>query len=178
MHFRLAILSLLFVASGVSYAHQDSVVLISPDGKLEGLPEQFQPALLEVEFSGTGRSKRPSMITLTVGGFSTVVPACAVQIMKANGMELVGASASWYHTGSTLPPYVNVSFLDPGEGTEVWPRSGATLLFNLETSKLLRMEAAVADKKEGSVKGYAVDLSQYCGAAELANFYTPLTGRP
>lgn len=178
MLLRLALPALLFLISGVSHAHRDTWVAISPDGQLERLPKQFQPASLKVEFSGADGSRRPSSITLTVGGLSSTVPACAARLIKATGMELVGASASWYHTRSTLPPYLNVSFLDPGEDSHVWPRSGATLLFSLETSRLLRMEVAVANRNESSVQSHAIDLSQSCVATELAEFYTPLPGRP
>jgi hypothetical protein len=178
MIIRIATFILLLLLSSASHAHQDVEIQIMPDGKLLGLPKQYQPASLEVAFSGNDRSRRPSSIVLSVGNRTTTVPRCVAQIINTTDNEQIGASASWYHTRSTLPPYLNVIFLDPGQDTSSWPNSGFSLLFNLETSKLIRMEISVARKEERSMQSLAVDLSQSCGAAELTDFYQPLPARP
>ena len=178
MMIRLASLMLLLLLSGVSHAHQDVEVQIMSDGKLLGLPKEYQPASLEVAFSGNDKSRRPNSISISIGKNTTIVPSCAAQLINTNEKKLIGASASWYHTRSTLPPYLNVIFLDPVQDTSSWPNSGFSLLFNLETSKLISMEVSIARKEERSMQSIPVDLSQTCGAAELADFYLPLPARP
>lgn len=166
---------IILIISGASYAHQDAGVQIKSDGELIGLPERYQPANLSISFADMAGRRGLSEIMLSIAGRETKVPACASRLINTSKKSDIAASASWYHKRSTLPPYLSVVFFDPGSDWRSWPNSGVSLLFNLETSKLIRMEVMIARKEKKSLQIVPVDLSQMCSRKELDHFYVPLS---
>ncbi|MDZ4057584.1 MAG: hypothetical protein U1D69_11615 [Polynucleobacter sp.] len=165
---------LIIAASASAQAHQDRQIDIKQDGRLEGLPDAYAPAKLNVNFKRTPENSYIESIELSVSGVNTVVPSCASAIIASRSMSEVRASASWYHTRSTLPPYLNVSFFDPGVDPGSWPAPKFSLLFNLETSKLISVVVHVARKNPTSEQMLPIDLSSRCPKEQLDIFYAPL----
>jgi hypothetical protein len=76
-----------------SHAHVDKIITVE-DNKLIGLPEEFQPAELDLE------AKR-----LRINNHEMILPDYLNSLLTEEPNELK-ITASWYHTASKLPPYL------------------------------------------------------------------------
>ena len=165
---------LILAASACTHAHQDVRIDIMPNGELVGLPDLYAPATLRVDFQSTPEDSHIGSIELSIAGVRTVVPSCASALIMSRSISEVHASASWYHTRSRLPPYLTLSFLDPGADPTSWPLPRFSLTFNLETSRLISMVVHVARKNPESEQRLPVDLFSSCLNHQIDLFYSPL----
>ena len=85
-------------------------------------------------------------------------------------MFSVRALASWYHEEKVLPYYLSVQLTDPGHNKESSYNSGYSLLFNLRTARLIKMEVQIASDGGNAVQFVPVDLSERCSPQELKGF--------
>ncbi len=87
---------LAFSFSVESYAHKDRCIRLIGD-KLEGLPTEYQPASFSYEYK-----------TLTIGQNTMVIPESIWIKFGDTKQNPLDFSASWYHSRSTLPPYMSI----------------------------------------------------------------------
>lgn len=110
------VLLCLFAPCASLPAHQDTIITWR-DGRLEGLPAQFQPALFDEDKK-----------ILRIGRHEMVFPPVLTALFPEKGGYDLSFSSSWYHDGlADLPPYLSVT---------ITPRGGPTshnLLFDLNT---------------------------------------------
>jgi hypothetical protein len=78
-----------FLVSGVCSAHQDSSIRVKADKSLEGLPSEYGPANLHVEFALEERSALPiaSSIILNLGKNRVSFPGCLTGLLQTRKYE-------------------------------------------------------------------------------------------
>src|SRR5688572_7976485 len=107
---RLLVLVCAALSSAICLAHQDTIVKVNADGRLDGLPAEYNPASLRVVFSQASDPAEPpiSRLELKIGGKTVVVPQCVTGLALTRSMNGVRVVASWYHDtkSSLLPPYL------------------------------------------------------------------------
>ena len=160
--------------SGVCSAHQDRSITVKADGSLEGLPSEYGPANLYVEFAIGKMSGVPiaSSITLNLGKNRVSFPGCITRVLQIRSMNQIFASASWYHDEGHLPYYLKFYFVEPGYDESRWPPNQGyySLIFNLRTGKLMKMEVEIV-RDSGKFSQYVpVDLAQLCKGEALKGF--------
>lgn len=132
------------LVSSVCSAHQDRSITVKADGSLEGLPSEYGPANLHVEFAVEKTSGLPiaSSITLNLGKNRVSFPGCLTGLLQIRSTNQIFASASWYHDEGLLPYYLKFYFVAPGYVESRWPPNQGyySLLFNLRTGTLMEME--------------------------------------
>jgi hypothetical protein len=167
---RLTLIASVALISTVSFAHQDSILKVYADGRIDGLPAQYNPASLRVVFSRNNEPGWPpvSSLELKLGGKSVVVPECVTGPILTSSIKDVRVVASWYHDTSMLPPYLDVTFYDPGNQDAI-ARPGYKLLFNLSTGKLFQMEVMIA-RGADATQDVLVDFSARCPSSKLHEF--------
>jgi len=81
-----------------SFAHQDRIILLEEE-RLDGLPEQYQPATLSI-----------SNQQLTIGQNTVVIPDCIWNRFGDTQKSPLKFGASWYHEQyeGGLPPYMRI----------------------------------------------------------------------
>ena len=168
---RILIAALLIFTSSACFAHEDRIVTINADGSLAGIPAEYGPATLRVNFSqqGAGGASIES-IDLTLGENQVHLPTCVNGLINTREMSQIRASASWYHDEAILPYYLHFDFFDPGYNDSRWANSGYTLLFNLRNGRLIRMEVLVILDDGKGLQNIPVDVSDLCGAETLKSF--------
>lgn len=122
MHRYFVLLSLAFFVSDV-YAHKDREVVITEDGKLVGLPEQYLPAHLKTD------SK-----LLQIGRNSLVLPTCIAKYFLRERDLNITSGSSWYHKQKNPPPYI---YFDLKPKTQAF---SIRLMFALDTLDLLSLD--------------------------------------
>ncbi|HJW33994.1 MAG TPA: hypothetical protein VJ505_11560 [Holophagaceae bacterium] len=174
-------LSFLFVATN-GYAHADRIIPIKKDGTLEGIPREFGPSTLIIEFArANANGPAINSITLRLGKNRILLPSCITNLLKSRSTSQIKASASWYHNEKTIPYYLNLEFGDPGFEDSPDLRSHYSMLFNLRTGMLMQMERVSNTKGEGSIINYKtvrIDVASLCGSESLDSFSSLSELRP
>ena len=154
----------------ICFAHRDTVLKIDAGGRFDGLPPEYNPASLRVDFSRSSESGEPpiSSLELKVGGKTIVVPECVTGLILTRSMKDVRVIASWYHDTSLLPPYLEVTLYDPGHEKTPY-RPGYSLFFNLSTAKLFKMDVIIL-RDDSSTQIVPVDISERCSVPQLQEF--------
>ncbi|MGA4321773.1 hypothetical protein [Ectopseudomonas hydrolytica] len=137
------------------------------NGAIVGLPEQYRPATLEIEFSTEATVEK---IQIEVAKNKLTLPQCIMKLLKTSNASDISLSASWYHEASSLPHYINVNFYDPGYNPKKWANSGYSILFNLANAKIIDMAYSQVSPDESSSQLHPVNLSCLCQNQEIANF--------
>ena len=159
------------LVSGVCSAHQDRIIIVNADGSLEGLPSEYGPANLHVEWSTQTTGGAPiNSITLNLGKNRVSFPACLTGLFRTSSMSEILAKASWYHNESLLPYYLNVIFFDPGYDESRFYNQGFSLLFNLRTGKLMRIEVDIVRNSGITMQHVPVDLAERCTDEVIKRF--------
>jgi hypothetical protein len=158
--------------NGICYGHQDAIIELGANGRLEGLPAEYSPASLRVVFSKDDdpNSVGIKRIELRIAGAPVVLPECVTYLFLTRSIKDVRVSASWYHDASIsgLPPYLSVKLFDPGH-EDALHRPGYSLLFNLSTARLLAIDVIVSRGAKSS-QFIPVDFRRLCSAQKLQDF--------
>ena len=168
--------------SGNAFAHADRIILIKKDGTLYGIPAEFGPAVLLVKFASKRTSGPPvNSLTLRLGPNMVSLPSCITSLLKSQNISQIKASASWYHDEKNLPYYLVIEFGDPGfeQSTEIAPYY--SILFNLHTGKLMKMERVTKTRGQGSIINWQttrLDVASLCDSASLSGFASLSDLRP
>jgi hypothetical protein len=164
---RVAVLAF-FGFSRICLGHVDARILLHGDGRLEGLPAEFGPASMKVEFAKRGSDVNAiESVTLTLGSSTVRLPPCLVGHVYTTKLDDIVVSASWYHMETRVPHYLMVRFLDPGHQGPKLERSGYSFLFDLRSAKVMRMEVVIVREGGKSRQAVPVDMNALCGAEEL-----------
>lgn len=163
-----ALLVLSFFVSAPALAHRDRVLPITDDGAMVDVPAEYGRATLQVKFSPPGSNRPPvSSVVLGLGAKQTSLPSCVTEMLPSRSMKDVWALGSWYHDESILPYYINLIFFDHGNKAIKGSAPRFSILFNLRTGKLLKMEAQIVRDRGVVIQDVPVDLAARCPAGEL-----------
>jgi hypothetical protein len=163
--FRHIITLVLLAASCIASGHQDSILSISPDGTVAGLPPSFGSVTISIRGLESGK---PS-IEFSAGGNLTTIQPCAAHLVRSRSLSQVDISGSWYHEEDSLPYYVQVRFRDNPTPDHV-PDSGYAFLFNLRNAQLIYVKRLLQD---GSWYRQ-IDIDPRCKAARTMRSNTAL----
>jgi len=145
LRLRLAALAVVVVVTSTTpsnvAAHQDTLLLLEPDGTLSGLPRDYLPAHLRISRSALGVV--PS-VTVVLSGNVVDFPPCIATLFAVPAREQIRALASWYHeprSGDrlTLPPYLVFYLPQRTEGSP-WVLEGHTIMLDLRTAEIVSIE--------------------------------------
>lgn len=145
------------------------------NGVIVGLPEQYSPASLEIEISPEATESPVKEIQVEIAHHKLRVPQCVTRMLKTNNASNILLSASWYHDASSLPPYININFYNPGYNPEKWSNSGYSILLSLANAKIIEMTYSQVSTKERSTQLIPVTFSDFCHKQEIETF---LDGSP
>lgn len=127
------------LASQTGLAHVDTVLQVSDDGTLSGLPDEYEPAHVRVIWP-VDETGVPS-VSIQFSGHAVDLPVCIARLFAIADNEEIRVSASWYHKiTDDLPAYANVDL--PQETSSYWDQgafSGHHLLFDLTDGRLLEI---------------------------------------
>lgn len=170
MKFIVAIIMALVLFISVCHAHRDSGIRLKADGTLEGLPSEFGPASLQINFMPKSKSGQSiKLITLTLGKNKVRLPECMLSLLRTKSKNNIRVSASWYHDEKLLPHYLNVHFFDPGFDQSRSFNPKFTLLFNLRNAKLIEMEELIV-LSESSANHKTIDVTSLCSSDTILDF--------
>jgi hypothetical protein len=170
-HLLIACLLLAFATAGM--AHRDTIIVWNPDGTLERLPPEFQPATLQVKFTRAGeKGLAVDALTLRVAGREVTLPKCITRGIHVPGRDAVRILASWYHDPKTGPPYISIEFFD-SDPRATAPKTSRTLFFNLRSARLTSVEIARFAAQELSISYEDVDFRAECSGEDLSAFSEP-----
>src|SRR4051794_22318207 len=93
-----AIFGLLF-CSPMACAHKDRIFSVGSDGNVEGIPEKFGAVAIEVDAESA---------KVRIGRRTLDLPPCVSKIFHQSSPQKMRVLGSWYHTRSTLPPYISI----------------------------------------------------------------------
>ena len=123
--------------------HQDTLLELKQDGTILGLPERFEPALIDL-------GKR----YLRINNHEVTFPDCLDKYLNQEKVTNLKLSASWYHSKEIMPYYLNVQITKDNE------KQLYSLLFDLETLSLIEAREHFVD---GNSYYYPeIDLDSMC----------------
>lgn len=157
------LLPLLLVAAAAS-AHKDRILSIRRDGSIPEIPASFGGVFLKIGGLGT---PRPT-VQFRSGKNLNVLPPCVTRFIRSRKANDVYVTGSWYHEQSSLPYYINVEFNDPDDRAGRAYRSNFSILFNLRTGSVIKMERFVADASGNGGRYFPVKLPASCKFARDA----------
>lgn len=141
------------------FAHEDTPIQLSKEGKLIGLPEKYANA----EFNR-------ATFTLAINDKQIIIPECIKEFFKDYKDYDISFSASWYHNSELLPHYIHMDI------TTAENPYGCQVFFNLETLEIYQVNKPGVISKKGYPRFYTVNeqiISEECRKSVL-NSITPL----
>jgi hypothetical protein len=154
-------LTLFALASAGAMAHEESWITVGADGTLSGLPEQYAPARLLVEFEPLDRHPVRTA-TVSIGRATSRIPECVTSLLEAREPEQIRAVASWYHPRDLLPHYLRLTFVGPGYRADVPYTTSIDVVLALETAELLGVDAWVVTHGATGNKRLPIDMKALC----------------
>jgi hypothetical protein len=134
-------LALLFVLTAPLSAHEDVLITLK-DGRLEGLPEQYQPAHFDEEKK-----------VLRIAKHEMVFPPYLESLFPKEGNYQLRFTSSWYHGDfGGLPPYLNL---------QITPKNrdfGYNILFDLNSLQVIWINVTIFESPH-STRYFQISLS-------------------
>jgi hypothetical protein len=152
-----ALLVGLVTQASVAFGHKDKIITFAPDGRLLGLPANYEPAHL---YLPAKISAEP--VVLEVGGKRLEFPEClSVLFLKASRPHMMLA-ASWYHDPKVLPPYLYIQLPTAAPNANGF-YDGWSILVDITTATVLKVEAVFAIGST-SERAQGIDIKTFCGS--------------
>lgn len=152
------VLLVLALLSGSAHAHQDRILSVDQNGSIPEIPASFGRVSLGI--SGLG-SDSPT-VTFGSGDRLNRLPSCVTRLIRAEKLDDVLVTGSWYHRESTLPYYISVKFYEPSRNEARSYNSSLDILFNLRTAEVIQIKRFVASESNDGGRYEAVDLPEGC----------------
>jgi hypothetical protein len=150
-------------------AHQDTLLSVSKEGKLQGLPKEYEPAFLQISKGGQFSS---TSVKLKIKGHAVKFPSCISNLFSIPATERMTISASWYHDLSLLPPYLAIYLPQRTSPKDSSWFDGHTIVINLRTAEIISLQKN--QFSDYSVQRKPVKLDSICTAREMAKL-KPIT---
>ena len=149
--------------SSIAHGHQDMVIEFLRDGELCGLPAAYEPASLVIP---RGDSQGDENVVLRIGNHRIEFPECLSILFKKANRRQIGVSASWYHEPTILPYYISIQLPTRGRSKH-GTFDGWSILVELDTAKLIRVEAEFESNGGYAQRGQRVDVGAFCTSDEV-----------
>jgi hypothetical protein len=157
--------------SALCHAEPVRILEIASDGTLSGLPSEYLPSAMRIQFSQPDPRARPvSSFELVLGKQRVRLPPCVTAVLNTRQLKDVKVFASLRPEQTAVPPYMTVEFFDPNYKPKALFNPGYSLLFNLRTARLIEMEVLIVRERGKVLQHLPLDLASMCSPAELATF--------
>jgi hypothetical protein len=155
------VLIFLCTLAGHGSAHQDTDLQLSSDGRIHGLPHQYESTRLQIEFADKAAG-RPTKMTFISAGKQTVIERCLLERLPVGSWRHMSLSGSWYHDNQSLPHYVVVRFETPAQSPDLPHPLGISFLLSLQNARLIVAEEALSTASKDEVKLSPIRLRAGC----------------
>lgn len=138
---------MLFAQSFVNLNHEDTPITVDENGRLVGLPADYQNPVFDLE-----------TFTICISDHCIIVPRCVQDYFKSYDNYDINFAASWYHDPDVLPPYLRMSIVTAENPSEI------QILLNLKTLEIFQIWEIKIEAKEGilSYIGEEKEIYQDC----------------
>lgn len=144
-------------------AHQDTLLSVSKDGKIQGLPKEYEPAFLHIFKGGLFSS---TSVKLEIKDHAVAFPTCISKVFSIPATERMTLSASWYHDLSRLPPYLAIYLPQRTSPKDTSWFDGYTMVINLRTAEIISLHKTKFS--DSSLQREPVNLDSFCSANEIS----------
>ena len=144
------ILIVFAIFSAQAMAHQDRIIQVAKDGSMTGLPETYLPAKIDLE-----------NMAITIARTTFNMPPCVSKYFA--DYDNLEVTSSWYHTRSTLPPYINFKISPKGKDFEY------SLLFGLDDLKPISF-GVITHPHEQAIAFHQIEIGDRC-TKEISSSY-------
>ena len=134
---------------------------LSPNGEIQGLPKEFQPAHLGL----TKKGDSPPEVTLRLGRSIVELPGCISELFRRIPRSHVKLSASWDHDPKDLPYYLSMELQEKRSKEGYF--DGWSLLFNLNSGELMSLRRVWQTENGWGEQSAEIKPSQICTPEEL-----------
>lgn len=150
-------------------AHRDILLSVSKDGKIQGLPKEYEPAFLHISKGGLFSS---TSVKLEIKDHAVTFPTCISKLFSVPTTERMTLSASWYHDLSLLSPYLAIYLPQRTSPKDSSWFDGHTMVINLRTAEIISLHKT--QFSDLSLQREPVKLDSICSAREMAKL-KPIT---
>lgn len=153
----IVLLLFLIAQPHVALGHQDRLIRLASDGRLQGLPPEYEPAHLLLP-----PAKGTEHVVLQLGGKRLEFPDClSVLFAKASRPHML-LSASWYHDAKLLPYYLSIRLPISAPNAHGF-YDGWSILVDITSVRVLKVEA-VFSIGDAAQREQEIDLKTFCGS--------------
>jgi hypothetical protein len=165
----IALVVLMAALPHVALAHQDRIITLASDGRLEGFPATYEPAYLLLP-PATGRGQ----VVLQLAGKRLDLPDCLSVLFAKTSRAHMRMAASWYHDPKVLPYYLSIDLPQRAPSAHGF-YDGWSILVDITRMKVLNVKAvfAIGDTAQSEQE---VHLETFCasgGTTELIGAQLP-----
>ena len=128
-------------------AHQDRIIHVDKNGNMEGLPEKYHPAKIDLE-----------NMAITIAKTTFNMPPCVSKYFEDHESYELRVTSSWYHNTSILPPYINFIIIPKGKSWEY------RLVFELDDIKPIEFHVFI-HKNERITSRHLIKIGEHCTKA-------------
>ena len=148
---------ILITQAPVARSHQDRLIQLAPDGRLQGLPPEHEPASLRLP-ARSGKQR----VVLQLRDSRLEFPDClSVLFAKASRPHMV-LSASWYHDPKLMPYYLSItlptSAPNPNDFYDGW-----SILVDITKLQVLKVKA-VFTIGDAAQREQEIDVKTFCSS--------------
>ena len=153
----IVLLLFLIAQPHAALGHQDRLIRLVSEGRLQGLPPEYEPAHL---FLPPANGAEHAVLQL--GGKRLEFPDClSVLFAKASRPHML-LSASWYHDPKLLPYYLSIR-LPISAPTAHGFYDGWAILVDITSVRVLKVEA-VFTTGDAAQRQQEIDIKTFCGS--------------
>jgi hypothetical protein len=153
---RIVLLLLILTApANLTLAHQDRVIRLNADGRLVGLPAQYEPARLLIPTRSAGH------VVLQLGQKRLELPDCLSVLFAKARRPHIQLSASWYHDPKVLPFYLHIRLPVAAPNANGY-YDRWSILIDITKVAVYQVEAVFA-VGESSQRAQGIEIKTFCG---------------
>ena len=147
----------LIIQANVALGHQDMLIRLASDGRLQGLPPEYEPAYLYLP-SGSGTEG----VVLQLGQKRLEFPDCLSVLFAKGSRPDMRLSASWYHDPKVLPYYLSIRLPIRSPNANGF-YDGWSILVDMTRVAVLQVKAVFAIG-DAAQREQEIDIKTFCGS--------------
>lgn len=156
-------LAVLLALSLPVQAHQDAILKIGADGRIAEIPAPWGPVRVVVSYAAP---RHVTSVQVANQRFNVKLSPCVLKYL--GGVTAVGASGSWYHEPSVMPPYLTLVFVQQAARNSRMPEQSVSVTFSLADGRVLMGSRAWKPKWRGQQQKVITHAASCSAWRELA----------
>lgn len=146
------LLIILAFCNAQAFAHQDTIITVDKTGNMEGLPEAYLPANIDLDKN-----------SISIANNQFDMPRCVSKYFAHHESHKLHVTSSWYHQRSILPPYINFKISPKGKDFEY------SLMFELDTLEVIQFQV-ITHPNEKTTSFHKIDIDTRCSSSIESSF--------